>query len=81
MLSEKDDLHIRHCVKSSVPIGWRAGGSQGCGSAFFLADQDPADFLNADSDPDPAALYMRIRTQIRIQQKFFCKTYPCEDLS
>ena len=61
-----------------------AGGLAGARAVdphFFLADQDPADFLNADSDPDPAALYMRIRTQIRIQQNFFCKTYPCEDLS
>ena len=54
-----------------------AGGLAGARAVdphFFLADQDPADFLNADSDPDPAALYMRIRTQIRIQQKIFCKT-------
>ena len=34
-------------------------------SFFADPDLDPAVFLNADLDPDPAALKMRIRIQLK----------------
>ena len=40
-------------------------------SFFADPDLDPAVFLNADLDPDPAALKMRIRIQLK---KFFQNT-------
>ena len=45
----------------------------------FLADPDPAVFLNADSDRAPAGFLMQIRIQLRIF--FFLIPYEYEEIS